>query len=42
MRHKHCLTWNMERNTQKHGKREIQTVGPGDLEYGEKTDKRDK
>ena len=28
MRHKHCLTWNMARNTQKLGKREMQTVGP--------------
>ena len=29
MRHKHCLTWNMEKNTQKCGKREMHAVGPG-------------
>ena len=26
---KHCLTWNMARNTQKRGKCEMHTVGPG-------------
>jgi hypothetical protein len=25
MRHKHCMTWNMARNTQKHGKGEMHT-----------------
>ena len=29
MRHNHGLTWNMASNTQKHGNREIHTVGPG-------------
>ena len=29
MRHKHCLTWNMVRNTEKRGKWEMLTVGHG-------------
>ena len=29
MEHKHCLAWNMARNTQKRGKRERHTIGPG-------------
>ena len=29
MRHKHCFTWNIARNTQKRGKLEMNTVGPG-------------
>ena len=29
MRNKHCLTWNMARNTQKRGKLEMNIVGPG-------------
>ena len=29
MRHKHCKTWNMARNTQKRGNWEMHTVGPG-------------
>ena len=29
MRHKHGLTWNMARNTQKRGKWEMHTVGYG-------------
>ena len=28
MRHKHCMTWNIARNTEKREKREIYTVGP--------------
>ena len=28
MRHKHSMTWNMARNTEKVGKRERHTVGP--------------
>ena len=27
LRQKHCLTWNMARNTENHGKRETHTVG---------------
>ena len=26
LRQKHCLTWNMARNTENHGKRETHTV----------------
>ena len=33
MRHKHSLTWNMARNTQKRGKLEIHTLGPGIWHY---------
>ena len=29
MRHKYCRTWNMAGNTEKRGKREMHTVGPG-------------
>jgi hypothetical protein len=29
MRHKHCRTWNMMRNTEKGRKCEMNTVGPG-------------
>ena len=29
MRHKHCMNLNMARNTEKHRKREMPTVGPG-------------
>ena len=29
MRHKHCMTWNMARNTEKREKSEIYTLGPG-------------
>ena len=29
MRHKHCLTWNMARNTEKGEKCEVFIVGPG-------------
>ena len=29
MRHKHCMTWNMMRKTEKREKREMHTVGPG-------------
>ena len=29
MRKKHCRNWNMARNTQKLGKREMHTVGTG-------------
>ena len=29
MREKQCMTWNMERNTEKREKREIYTVRPG-------------
>jgi hypothetical protein len=29
LRHKHSLTWNMERNTKKVGKCEMHTVGYG-------------
>ena len=29
MREKCCRTWNMARNTQKRGKLEMHTVGPG-------------
>ena len=29
MRQKHCLTWNMARNTENGGKCELCTVGPG-------------
>ena len=29
MRHKHCMTWNMARNTEKREKREMPTLGPG-------------
>ena len=32
MRHKHCLTWNMARNTENGGKWEMHTVGPGNGE----------
>ena len=35
MRHKHCKTWNMARNTQKRGNWEMHTVGPAN---GEKTE----
>ena len=39
MRHKHCMTWNMARNTEKW---EIEKCTPQDLEYGDKTEKRGK
>jgi hypothetical protein len=29
MRHKYCITWNMERETEKHEKGDIYTVAPG-------------
>ena len=29
MRKSHGRTWNMARNTEKHGKSEMNTVGPG-------------
>ena len=29
MRNAHCLTWNMAKNTEKHGPWEMHTVGPG-------------
>ena len=29
MRHKHCMNWNMARNTEKCEKREMHTVGLG-------------
>ena len=29
MRNAHCLTWNMAKNTEKHGTWEMHTVGPG-------------
>ena len=29
MRHKHCMNWNMARNTEKREKREMHTVGLG-------------
>ena len=32
MRHKHCMTWNIARNTEKGGKCEIYSVGPGNGE----------
>ena len=39
MRHKHCLTWNMARNTQKCGNDKYTMQ---DLDDGEKTEKRGK
>jgi hypothetical protein len=33
MRHKHCMTWNMARNTEKREKREMPTLGPGLWQY---------
>ena len=38
MRHKHSLTWNIERNSQKRGEK----FTLQDLEYGEKTETRAK
>jgi hypothetical protein len=29
MRHNHCMTWNMVRNTEKQKKCDMHTVGPG-------------
>jgi hypothetical protein len=29
MSHKHCMTWNMVRNTEKREKGKLHTVGPG-------------
>ena len=31
MSHKHCMTWNMARNTEKREKFKMHTVGPGIL-----------
>ena len=39
MRHTHCRTWNIARNTEKLAKSEKNTVGPG---IWQKTEKRGK
>ena len=47
MRHKHCLTWNMARNTEKGEKCEVFIVGPGiwrknwKMKYNEKLAQQD-